>query len=148
MHDQTKGRIVCLYEGSSWHRPQSFDKQIYSDWMGWLIGKIYGLTHHKYRTEFQIKPKQPPKYRRIFIFIYFLVKVRLRTEVLCTPSLARAGFELMTSRSWQCISCHWDTFSNHLAIGDFYACHKSTYNVFIYNIASRQEALWWSSLTD
>ena len=26
------------------------------------------------------------------------------------------GFKLMTSRSWQYISCHWDTSSNHSAI--------------------------------
>ena len=25
----------------------------------------------------------------------------------------------MTSRSWQCISCHWNACSNHLAISDF-----------------------------
>ena len=25
----------------------------------------------------------------------------------------------MTSRSWQYISCHWDTWSNHLAISDW-----------------------------
>ena len=28
----------------------------------------------------------------------------------------RLGFKLMTSRSWQYISCYWDTCSNHLAI--------------------------------
>ena len=38
----------------------------------------------------------------------FLVQVRLRTEVLRTPSSIRPGFELMTSRLWQYISCHWD----------------------------------------
>ena len=32
---------------------------------------------------------------------YFLIQVRLRTEVPCTPSTTRLGFELMTSRSWQ-----------------------------------------------
>ena len=31
----------------------------------------------------------------------------------------RVGFELMTSRSWQYISCHWDACSNHLAISAF-----------------------------
>ena len=37
-----------------------------------------------------------------------LVQVQLRTEVLRTPSSNRAGFELMISRSWKYISCHWD----------------------------------------
>ena len=35
----------------------------------------------------------------------------LRTEVLCTLSSTQAGFELMTSRSRQYISCHWDACS-------------------------------------
>ena len=35
----------------------------------------------------------------IFILLLFLVQVRHRTEVLCTPSSIRLGFELMTSRS-------------------------------------------------
>ena len=47
------------------------------------------------------------------------VQVRLRTEVLHTPSSTQVGFELMTSRSWQYISCHWDPWSNHSAISDF-----------------------------
>ena len=39
----------------------------------------------------------------------FLVQVQLRTEVhaLLTPSSTQPIFELMTSRSWQYISCHW-----------------------------------------
>ena len=49
----------------------------------------------------------------------FLVQVWLRTEVLCTPSSTQSGFELMTSRSWQHIPCHWDACSNHLAIKNF-----------------------------
>ena len=32
----------------------------------------------------------------------------------------RPGFELITSRSWQYISCHWDACSNHLVISDFW----------------------------
>ena len=48
-----------------------------------------------------------------------LVQVWLRTEVLRTPSSTRAGFKLMTSRSWQYISCHWNVCPNHLAISDF-----------------------------
>ena len=42
--------------------------------------------------------------------LYVFDQVQLRTEVLHTPSLTRPGFELMTSRSWQYISCHWDTW--------------------------------------
>ena len=34
-------------------------------------------------------------------------------------SLTRLGFKLMTSRSWQYISCHWDACSSGLAISDF-----------------------------
>ena len=48
----------------------------------------------------------------------FWVQVRLMTEVPPTPSSTRTGFELMTSRSWQCSSCHWDACSNHQAISD------------------------------
>ena len=53
----------------------------------------------------------------------FLVQVRLRTEMLWTPNLTWPRFELMTSRSWLTItmimiSCHWDDWSNHLAISD------------------------------
>ena len=44
------------------------------------------------------------------------VQVRLRTEVLRTPSSTWAGFELMTSRSWQFISCHWGACCSRLAI--------------------------------
>ena len=68
----------------------------------------------------------PPFYTLLYIYMYvlsswwlFFVTVRLRIEVLSTPSLTRPGFELMTSRSWQHTSCHWDTCSNHLAISDF-----------------------------
>ena len=39
-------------------------------------------------------------------------------EVLTAPSSTRLGFELMTSRSWQYISYHWEACSNHLAISD------------------------------
>ena len=35
---------------------------------------------------------------------------------LWTPDSTRLGFELMTSRSWQHIPCHWDACSNHSAI--------------------------------
>ena len=41
-----------------------------------------------------------------------------RTEVLCIPSLTQPEFELMTSRSWQYILCHWDPCSNHSAISN------------------------------
>ena len=52
--------------------------------------------------------------------VILLVQDRLRTEVLCTPSPStQPGFELMTFRSWQFTSCHWDTCCNHLAINDF-----------------------------
>ena len=48
---------------------------------------------------------------------YFL---RLKAEVLCTPNSTWLRFELMTSRSWEYFSCHWDTCSNHSAIRDFH----------------------------
>ena len=52
--------------------------------------------------------------------VLFLVQVhvQLRTEILRTSSLTQSGFELMTSRSWQYIPCHWDACSNHSAISD------------------------------
>ena len=54
----------------------------------------------------------------------FMVQVWLKTEVLHSPSLTWPGFELMTSRSWQYLSCHWDACSNHLTIIDFSAGKK------------------------
>ena len=53
------------------------------------------------------------------LYIVFLVQVRFRTEVPRTQSSTRPGFALMTSKSWQCISYHWDDCSNHSAISDF-----------------------------
>ena len=53
------------------------------------------------------------------INILILVQVRLRTEVLCTPSSTQPEFKLMTSRSCQYISCHWDACSNHSAISNW-----------------------------
>ena len=50
----------------------------------------------------------------------FFVQVRLdRIEVLRTSSATWLGFKLMTSLSWQYISCHWDACSNHSAINEF-----------------------------
>ena len=41
-----------------------------------------------------------------------------------TQCSIRPGFELMTSRSWQYISCHWDAYSNHLVISYLYVWFK------------------------
>ena len=60
--------------------------------------------------------------------IIYLVQVRIRTEVLRTPSSTQVGFELMTSWSWQYISCHWDACSNHLAISDSLIIHTLDYS--------------------
>ena len=37
----------------------------------------------------------------IWIWTIFLIQVRLRTEILRTPSSTQPGFELMASKSWQ-----------------------------------------------
>ena len=58
------------------------------------------------------KNKSGPKWFNLGVQVWF------RT-VLCTPSLTRPGFELMTSRSWQDISYYWDACSSHLVITDF-----------------------------
>ena len=48
---------------------------------------------------------------------YFWIKCDLGQK--CKHhKLTRPGFELMTSRSRQYVSCHWDAYSNHLAISD------------------------------
>ena len=57
----------------------------------------------------------------------FLLQVRLRTEVPRTPSSTRLGFELMTSRSWQYSSCHWDACSNHSGMR---GCHVNDYLLY------------------
>ena len=49
----------------------------------------------------------------------FLVQVWLRAEKYYTPCSTWQGFELMTSRSWQCISCHYNACSNQRTISDF-----------------------------
>ena len=49
-------------------------------------------------------------------YFYILIHVRLRTEVPSTLSSTRPGLTLMTPRSWQYISCHWDACSSHLVI--------------------------------
>ena len=60
----------------------------------------------------------------------FLVLVQLRTQVLCTRSSTRLEFKLMTSISWQYISCHWDACSNNRAISDL----KEIYCHIILNV--------------
>ena len=67
-------------------------------------------------------------------FGIYMVKVRLRTEVLRTSSSTQPGFELMTSRSWYHISCHWDSCSNHSAISDLATfCSIQRYIYFFSN---------------
>ena len=57
--------------------------------------------------------------RKAYTITYIcLVQVRLRAKVLRTPISTRPWFELITSRSWQYISRHWDACSNQLAISD------------------------------
>ena len=58
----------------------------------------------------------------------FLVQVRLRTKVPHTRRTIRPGVELMTFRSWQYISCHWDACSNHSAVSDFHQSFCLPYN--------------------
>ena len=51
--------------------------------------------------------------------VMFSVQVRLRTEVLRTPSSTQLGFKLIiTSRSWRYIWCPPDTCFNHSAISE------------------------------
>ena len=49
--------------------------------------------------------------------LYFLFKYDLGQKYYAPRSI-RPRFELMTSRSWQYIACHWDACFNHLAISD------------------------------
>ena len=72
------------------------------------------------------------KSSRVMELFIFLVQVRLRTEVIRTPSLTQSGFELMTSRSWQYIPCHWDACSNHSATSDFLQILCSNISVDLY----------------
>ena len=50
--------------------------------------------------------------------INFWIKYDLGQRYYATQVRSEPGFELMTSRSWQFISCHWDACSNHLAISE------------------------------
>ena len=78
----------------------------------------------------------PIRYKTDYKIILLLDQVRLRTEVL--PD--RPGFKLMTARSWQYLSCHWDARSNHLAISDF--CYKA-----LNNLVYKSELLHYKELT-
>ena len=48
----------------------------------------------------------------------FLFEDDLDIEVLHTPNLIQPGFEPMTSRSWQYISCPCNAHPNHSGIKD------------------------------
>ena len=75
------------------------------------------------------KPYHPHDFQH-----FYLIQVRLRTEVPSTPSSTRPGLELMTSRSWQHISWHWHACSNHLPISDFFfyaVTNSHKYSFFI-----------------
>ena len=94
-------------------------------------GKVAGRVKHLFSTHWKADSLCNPLFHPRMVIIYtnalhgwstfrwcsivhiiFLVQVRLRTEVLCIPSLPWFEFELMTSRSWQHISFHWDDWSN------------------------------------
>ena len=71
---------------------------------------------------------------------YLWFKHDLRQKYyICTPSSTQPGFELMTSRSWEHISCHWDACSNHLAISDF----THTYFAWVKNCYSGFKIHFW-----
>ena len=54
----------------------------------------------------------------------------------------------MTSRSWQYISCHWDSCSNHLAMSDFPAYWTLPTEILIlrYNLHEQFRASFYSCL--
>ena len=62
-----------------------------------------------------LKRGQIPECVKLLFLLYLGQKYYIRT-----PSSTRPGFELLISRSWQYISCHWDACSNHSAISDLY----------------------------
>ena len=80
-----------------------------------------------------------------------LVQVRLRTEVLRTPRSTRPGFKLMTSRSWQYISCHWDSCSNHLAFSDLSRHELLNWNhwwilIELISFIGKLKNYWWKCM--
>ena len=56
---------------------------------------------------------------------YFWFKHDLQIEVPRTPSSTQPRFELMTSKSWHYISCHWNAYSSHSVISDFLRVYSS-----------------------
>ena len=74
-----------------------------------------------------------------------LVPVRLRTEV---SSSTWPWFELMTSRSWQYISCHWDACFYHLAISDLLrlSCNRSLSDTIVQSSKYLRKQTWQCSL--
>ena len=55
----------------------------------------------------------------VLLYKYFWFKYNWgQIKVLLIPNLIQPGFELMTSRSWKHISCHWDICSNHSVTSD------------------------------
>ena len=74
-----------------------------------------------------------------FQYIYFWITYDFyKQEVLRYPNSTWLGFELVTSRSWQYISCHWDACFNHLAIIEFNPSQLNSPSVFaVAKIAAR-----------
>ena len=91
--------------GHKYYAPQVWGFRLMTS-RSWQCTSCYwdACSNHSAISDFKRWPKM------------FLVKVRLRAQVLRTTSW---GFRLMTSRSWQYTSCHREACSNHSAISDF-----------------------------
>ena len=67
-------------------------------------------------------------YQQQHNYIYGLSTTEDKSTI-CTPSWPDLGFVLMTSWSWQYISCNWDACSNHYAISDLFHILHNNYKI-------------------
>ena len=68
-----------------------------------------------------------------------------RIRLLCAASSTRLAFELMTSRSWEYISCNWSTCSNHSAISDLHTDWASNLlrnNKCVFNLSGARDLVY------
>ena len=87
--------------------------------------------------------------RSTSLYFWFKYDFGQRYMCYCNPSLTRLGFELITSKSWQYSSYHWNDCSNHSAISDFHhVLHSAMFRhsegkMLLYDLWTLSFCPWW-----
>ena len=84
----------------------------------WVLHNLCHISSCKMDVQAQYRMKLMTSVHELIDGIIYLVQVRHMTEVLLTPSSTWLKCARMTSKSWQYISCYWDTSFSHLVISD------------------------------